>query len=157
MALELIAAALACFDRTAVEGRVGALTVDRHARRDDETTHRALDKCFEQDTGAGRVLARVVRDLVHRLADADAGGEVDDGVDAVERAADGVAVANIADLQLDILGEVVGSRAIAVHLRRQVVERTHAVAAGEQLVGQVGADEPRTAGDQDRLRHRGRD
>jgi hypothetical protein len=36
-----------------------------------------------------------------------------------------------------------------VNLRRQVVERPHAIAAREKLVGEMRADEARTARDED--------
>jgi hypothetical protein len=46
---------------------------------------------------------------------------VDDGIDAVERAADCVAVAHVADDQLDLAVEVVRPPAVRVHLWLQAV------------------------------------
>ena len=73
-------------------------------RRSCSTRRRAcatgrLRERLEQHRRAERVRRRVLRDLVHRLADADARGEVDDRVDAVERPAHRVAVAHVADLR----------------------------------------------------------
>ena len=74
---------------------------------------------------------------------------MDDRIDAGESPADRVGVANVADLELHVRGEVAGPAAGAVNLRREIVERAHAVAAREQLVGEVRADEARPAGDED--------
>jgi hypothetical protein len=57
------------------------------------------------------------------LTDADRGGEVDDGVDAVERAANGVAIAHVADPQIDLRVQVFGSLPCRVYLLVEVVER----------------------------------
>jgi hypothetical protein len=50
--------------------------------------------------------SRVARDLVHRLADADGGGEVHDAIDALERAVGELAVADVADDQLDAVRQL---------------------------------------------------
>jgi hypothetical protein len=59
---------------------------------------------------------------------------MDDAVDAIERAGDDVFVANIADDQFGIVGEIVGPLAIAVDLLDQAVEHADLVAAPEQLL-----------------------
>jgi hypothetical protein len=80
---------------------------------------------------------------------------MDDGVDAVERPPKRLAVSDVADLELDVGREIVGARRVRVDLRRQIVERANAMAAREQLVGEVGADEARTARDENELGRRG--
>ena len=63
-------------------------------------------------------------------------------------------VADVADLKLDVRGEILRPAAVAVHLRLERVERPHTVPAREQLVGEMRADEARAARDQDLLRQR---
>ena len=75
-----------------------------------------------------------------------------DRVDAVERAANRIGVAHVADDELDVGGEILGPRHVAVHLRDQRVERAHAIAAREQRVGEMRADEARAARDENVLR-----
>ena len=135
--------------------QVLALAVDRHRRGDDKLADRLapLDGFLEDDRGADRVDRGVPLDLVHRLADADGGGEVVDGVDALERAPDGLVVADVADLELDGRVEVLRSLPVRVDLRIEVVEGPNLVPLREQPVGQMRADEAGTAGDQDL--HRG--
>ena len=92
-------------------------------------------------------------DLVHALADTDGGCEMENGVDALERAANGGAIAHVADEQLDVHGEILRAPAVlSVDLRRQAIERAHRVAAREQLVGKMGPYETGSAGNQDSLR-----
>ena len=58
----------------------------------------------------GRALgvdAHVAADLVHRLADADGGREVEDHIDAGEDFAQAVGIAHVADDQLDLGREIV--------------------------------------------------
>src|SRR5204862_431037 len=83
---------------------------------------------FESDGRPDRVDRRVALDLVHRLPDADRGGEMNDCVDAVEPAPDRLAVAYVAVVQLDVRIEILRPRALRVHLRIEVVERPHLVA-----------------------------
>jgi hypothetical protein len=73
---------------------------------------------------------------------------VDDRVGTVERAADRVPVANVADVELDVRSEVVGALAVDMHLAVEVVQGADVVPVGEQSVGEVRADEPRPSGDQ---------
>ena len=107
----------------------------------------------QEDAGSEGVRPRVLGLLVHALANANACGEVDDGIHAFERAADDLGVADVAGDKPDLGVEVVGSVRVAVHLFDQHVEGAHGVAGSQQLVGEVGADEARTAGDQDALSH----
>ena len=74
---------------------------------------------------------------------------MDDGVDAVEGFAHGVAVADVAGNELDLGVEVVGPLPLRMHLRVEVVERAQGVSLGQQPIGQMGADEPCPACDQD--------
>jgi hypothetical protein len=79
---------------------------------------------------------------------------MDDRVDPGERLPHRVGIAHVADPKLDVGSEISGPRAAAVHLRREIVERAYAVAAREQLVGEVRADEARAAGDENEPRRR---
>ena len=127
---------------------MSAFAVDAHARGDDELAHRPFGERVQQHRRAEGVRGRVLGLLVHALTDADPGREVDDGIDALERAADDILAAHVAGEQLDVGAQVL--RAVAlVHLVDQHVERAHRVAGGEQLVREVGADEAGAAGDQD--------
>jgi hypothetical protein len=70
------------------------------------------------------------------------------GVDAIQRARYRVPIPHVADLELDVIGEV--SRpfgAVAVDLWSQVVESPNLVAMLEEFVGEVRPDETRTACD----------
>ena len=62
---------------------------------------------LEEFGGALGVDADVAADLVHGLADAYGGGEVVDDVDAAEDFAHAIGVADVADDELDLSGEVV--------------------------------------------------
>ena len=63
--------------------------------------------------------------------DADRRREVVDGVDAVGARAAPRSVAHVADDQLDVVVQVRGALRVGpVHLRREAVERAHAVARG---------------------------
>ncbi len=95
----------------------------------------------------------VLADLVHALADADPGREVDDAVDPVQRAPHGLRVADVADDELDVGRQVVRALALRVDLGVQHVEDAHALPRRQQLGRQVGADEAGPAGDERRSRH----
>jgi len=60
-----------------------------------------------------------------------------DGVDSVERASDGLVVADVPDLELDRRVEIPRPLAAAVHLRIEVVERPHLVTLAEKAVREV--------------------
>jgi hypothetical protein len=148
-ALELLARPLGRGDRL-----VRALAVDAHARGDDHLADRVLEQRLQQHAGACRVRRGVLGGLIHALADADPGAEVADGIDALERSAHDLAVTEVAGDQLDLVCEVGGALLLAaVHLLHEAVEGPHAVAGPHELVAQVRADEARSAGDQNRLRH----
>ena len=90
------------------------LAVDRHRGGDDQPRReRALrHQLLEEDGGLHRVALGVAGDLVHRLADADRGRQVDDPIHARERAGRGKTVADVADDQLDRIREVGGPVAV---------------------------------------------
>ena len=73
---------------------------------------------------------------------------MDDRIHIVQRAANGVAVAHVTGLQLDLRIEVRRASALRMHLRVEVVEDAHVPAVGEKPVGEMRADEPGAAGDQ---------
>ncbi len=54
-----------------------------------------------------------------------------DRIDAVKCATHGGGVPHVTDLKLDVVGEILGTRDAVVDLRRQIVERAHAVPARE--------------------------
>jgi hypothetical protein len=151
---ELVEGAVVAGDDLAGGGLVEAFAVEAHGGGDDETLDGGLDEDFEEDGGAEVVDGGVVFDFVHGLADADGGGEVEDGVDVVEGGFEGLAVADVADEEFDVFVEVVGAGGVlAVDLRRQIVQSADVVAVGEEFIGEVGADEACAAGDEDSLGH----
>jgi hypothetical protein len=133
--LELRAVALDRLSHCPVGVAVEALAVDAHAGGDDQPAHRILQERLEQDPGANGVDRAVVGDLVHALADADARGEVDDGVDPVDRLGDGGRIADVAFDQLDLVVEVGGPLALRMDLRVEPIECTHLVAFLQQTPG----------------------
>ena len=70
------------------------------------------------------VAVDVAGDLVHRLADADLGGVVDDRVDAAQRPAQRVGVAHVAEHELGVVGHV--ARAAAADAPARPGGRTRA-------------------------------
>ena len=67
-----------------------------------------LAERFPQNRRAEIVDAGVLGDLVHALADADQRDEVNHCVDAVERARERVGIADVADDQFNVGGQVIG-------------------------------------------------
>ena len=124
-----------------------ALAVDRHRRGDDHADgHRALGHdVLEEARGGHRVELGVARDLVHRLADADRSGEVDDLRGARQGARGGLAIADVAHDQLDARGKL--GLGAAVDLLLEAVEHDHVVAALDERADEVRADEAGPAGD----------
>ena len=92
-----------------------------------------IDQRFEQNGRAGLVDRSVALDRIHRLPDPDLGGEMDDTVDALQRAGDNVLVADVADDQLGFIGKVVRLFAIAVDLLDQAIEHSDPIAAPKKL------------------------
>jgi hypothetical protein len=76
---------------------------------------------------------------------ADHRGLVADRVDPGQQPGQQVGVADVAAHEVGVRG----GRLAAVGLREQGVEQDDAVAVGAEPVGDVGADEPGSAGDQD--------
>jgi hypothetical protein len=156
-------AGLETFERAGAAGDVGsggaavkALAVDAGAGGEDEAADGAADEGLEEDGGALVVDGGVVGNLIQARAGADEGGEVADGVDADEGLVDGAGVEHVADAQVDLGGEVGGADGVGtVHVRDEGVEDAHAMAAAQELVGQVGADEAGAAGDEDEFGHGG--
>src|SRR3954466_10035071 len=133
---------------------VESLTIDAHARRDDEPIDGPFDDRLEERRGADVVHRRVVFDFVHALTDANRRGEVIHNIDAAERAVEIVRIAHVTDDKLDVVGEIRGPRrACAVHLSIEIVERADAIATSQQFVSQMRRDEAGTSGDQDLSRH----
>src|SRR5205085_1634748 len=138
----------------AVGGAIEAFAVETHRRRDDEPFDGTFDQRFEEDGGAAIVDVGVARDFVHRLPDADACGEMKDGVDAVERAFDGGDIANVAGDELDVVIEIVGTALIgAVNLWIEIVENPDAITTAEEGISQMRSDEARTSGNQNCSAH----
>ena len=118
---------------------------------DDAVTTRrtGLSISFSNSTAGADIVDRgIAFHLVHRLADADLGGEVDDAVDPIERARDRIAVAHVGADQLHL--GIEGGRPVgrSVDLLDQAVEHTDLMAAREQFVADEAADEARPAGDE---------
>ena len=113
------------------------------------TRSRALHRLLEDDGRSDRVDRRYRSISYIDWPTPTAAAKWHDRVDAVERAPDSVAVANISDLKLDVAREILGTLSVDVDLAIEVVEGPHLVAVGEQPVGEVRADEPRASGDQD--------
>ncbi len=135
-------------------GAVKAFAIQAHARCNDQLLHRLLDQRLQQHRGAQVVHPRVVRHLVHALAHAHCRREVVDRVHALERIAHRGRVAHVANDEFDVGLQVVGpAAAVAMHLRRKVVENANAIAVGEKLVCEMRADETGAAGDENLLRH----
>ena len=105
---------------------------------------------LEQDGGAEVIGANVARDLVHALAHAHLGGEVDDTVATLERGAQAVGVAHVTAHHLGPFGKLQLRR--AVDLIDQGVVEADLMAMGKQLPCDMTADEAAAAGNQ-YLRH----
>jgi len=77
-----------------------------------------------------------------------------DGGDPAEGVPDGISIADVPDEQLDLGREVGRAPALrAVHLRTEDVQDADVVAVGEELVGQMGSDEPCATRDEDVFGH----
>jgi hypothetical protein len=87
-----------------------------------------------------------VSDLVHGLADADGGSEVEDDVDVANRVTQAIDVADIGAYELDIIRQAVRATG-GMDLRSEVVVDANGIAATKQRVDQVRTDEPGASGD----------
>ena len=99
-----------------------------------------IDQRFEKNCGASLVDRGVALDSVHRLADADFGGEMNDAVDTLQRARDDVLVADVADDQLGVVGKSSRPFAVAVHLLDQAVEHADSLPRSKKLTCDRAAD-----------------
>ena len=140
--------ALGILDQRAVGIAIKALAIDAHRRGGDDAAHRPVDQRLEQHRGADVVGRGVAFHLVHRLPDADLGGEMDDAVDPIDRAGDRGLVANVAADQLGIGAEHLRSIGLAVYLLDEAIEHPHLVAARQKFLGHRAADETGPARDQ---------
>ena len=100
---------------------------------------------FEQDGRAEGVGAHVTLHLVHGLPDADLRGLVVDHLEAFERTPKYLFVAHVATHELGLGVQVRGPLGVAVYLRHQRVEHADAVAARDERVHEMRADEARAA------------
>ena len=62
-----------------------------------------------------------------------------------------IAISDIADDQLGLLGKSFRPAALAMHLLDKIIENSNMVTAAEQLAGHRSSDEAGAAGDQYRL------
>ena len=136
----------------AVDGRafgtdIAALAIDAHRGGDDDAAYRPVDQGFQQHRGAQVVGPDIAGDLVHGLADADLGGQVDDAVAALQGGTDAVPVAHVAAHELGPIGQV--GRAALVDLLDQRIVEPHVMAALQHLPRDVASDEAATAGHED--------
>jgi hypothetical protein len=81
------------------------------------------------------------------LADADFGGQVYHRIDASERTRDDVLVADVANNELRIFGQVFGPLKVAVHLLDQAIEHPHLVSPPKKLACYGAADKSGTSRD----------
>jgi hypothetical protein len=104
-----------------------------------------LDERFEQARRAEVVGADIAPDFVHRLADADLGGEMDDTIDIPQRLLEATWFADVTGDELDFRFNL--GRPAFVYLFDQRVDHGNLIAISKKFVNDVPADEPATAGD----------
>jgi hypothetical protein len=93
--------------------------------------------------------------LIHALPDTEPGGKVIDSGHVPEGRFHRGRIAHVASTELDLRREITWPVVPgAVHLRAQIVESAYPVAVPEQLVGEVGANEPGSPRDEDMVSHR---
>ena len=128
---------------------VQALAVNAHRGGDDQPLDRPLDQRLQEDGRAEIVDPDVVGHVVHALADADPGRQMDDRIDAGQRALDRARVPDIARHALDLGVQIRGPGApLPMDLGIQNVEDPHPVALPEQLIAEMRSDEARAARNQ---------
>ena len=109
---------------------------------------------FKQNGRTEVVYARIVRHLIHALADTHGSREVEYGIDAAQGSADGLRVPDVAQLELDFVGKIRRTLlTCTVDLWEKAVEYSHFIALCEQLVGKVGSDESSAARNEDSRPH----
>ena len=127
---------------------VGALAVDDHAAREHQPPAEAVGRQRPQEHGRREiVLAHVVGDVAEVAAEADHSRLVGDRRHALERAPEGIGIADITVLELG--PRVDGGAPAAVGGRQERVEDPHVAAGVEQRGDDVRADEAGAAGDED--------
>ena len=72
---------------------------------------------------------------------------MDDTVDAVERAGDDIAVANVTADELGFGGQIGRPLLVAMNLLDETIENANLMAAMKKLPGDSTSDKPGTAGD----------
>ena len=77
---------------------------------------------------------------------------MEDAVDVAQCVRDGVAVAQVTDLELGLAAQV-SRRPVGMRERVEVVEDAHPLAGRQQGVDEVRADEAGSAGDEDAHHH----
>ena len=132
---------------------IKSLAIDAHRTGGDDAAHRAGNQLLHQHRRAGVVGAGIAFDIVHRLADADLGREMNDGVDTVQCPGNRAGVADVALHTLGIGVKVLRPAAIAVHLRDQAIEHADPPAPGNKQSRNCPADKPGTTGNKDCFRH----
>lgn len=135
------------FQPAPVVGQVQSLAVDAHGGGHDDTLDALLDDLLEENGRTEVIGPDIAGDLVHRLPDADFGGEMNQAVDALQGARDRLAVAHVADDEFGRARQVRARR--AMHLVDQGIEDSHLVPAVEQFLRHVTADEAPTPSHQD--------
>jgi hypothetical protein len=127
--LEIVRHAARGLAERAARRAVEPLAVDAHRGGDDDALHVGGHRRLHQHRRSEVVGTDVARDLVHALADAHLGGEVEDAVDAAERRPDRGGVADVAAHHLRPWRQ--GRAGLgAMHLLQQAVEHAHLVARG---------------------------
>ncbi len=127
---------------------VAALAIHDHAAGEDEGPAKSRPGGRrEQFGGAEAVVGDVVGQVAEVGAEADHRGLVADGVGVVQRRGDRVRVADVAEDRLGGRVQVVGLAGVGC--RQQRVEHADVVAAGDEQVDDVRADEAGAAGDED--------
>src|SRR5579863_7287900 len=90
--------------------------------------------------------------LVHGLADTNRGSEVEDHVHARDGACHRVRIAHIAAHPFDASGQILRP-AVAMNLRREVIEDPYCMALPQQSISYVRPDKTSSSGNQDALAH----
>ena len=131
---------------------VGSLAIDGAGGGDDDALDAVTGLLGEQiieQRSTGEVDLLVLRDLVHRLARAGLGGEVDNDLVAREGGGPDALVAHVAEDEAN--GGLEISRKLgvaAVNLGAEVVQKGNGLASLYKSPSQTGSDETSAAGDE---------